>query len=177
MIRVLNVPGLWNSGPKHWQSHWEAADPSIVRVQQRDWDHPRREEWVAAIERAVEAAGPAVVLTGHSLGCSAIAFWARETHLGVRGALLVAPSDSEAEGYPKEPIGFQPMPLWPLRFPSIAVASTNDAYVTLDRARAFASAWESELVVAGALGHMNSDSDLGMWPQGRALLDRLFATA
>jgi len=175
MIRVLNVPGLWNSGPKHWQSHWEAADRSVARVQQRDWDHPDREEWVAAIERAVEAAGPGVVLTGHSLGCSAVAFWARETRLAVRGALLVAPSDSEGKDYPKEPVGFQPMPLWRLPFPSITVASTDDAYVTLERARAFAFAWGSEFVVAGALGHLNSDSDLGMWPQGRALLERLLA--
>jgi len=175
MVRVLNVPGLWNSGPKHWQSHWEAADPSIVRVEQRDWDHPRREEWVAAIDRAVLAAGPSVVLAGHSLGCSAIAFWARETRLPVRGALLVAPSDSEAKDYPKEPVGFQPMPLWPLPFPSITVASTDDPYVTLARARAFAAAWRSELVVAGALGHLNSDSDLGMWPQGQALIARLLA--
>ena len=175
MIRVLNVPGLWNSGPKHWQSQWEAADPSILRVQQRDWDHPQRGEWVAAIEGAVLSAGPGVVLAAHSLGCSAVAFWARETRLEIRGALLVAPSDSEAEDYPKEPIGFRPMPLWPLPFPSITVASSNDAYVSLERARAFASAWKSEFVVAGALGHLNSDSDLGMWPQGRALLERLLA--
>jgi uncharacterized protein len=175
MIRVLNIPGLWNSGPKHWQSHWEAADPTIVRVQQREWERPRREEWVLEIERAVSAAGPGVLLTGHSLGCSAIAFWARETRLQIRGALLVAPSDSEAPGYPKGPIGFSQMPLWKLPFPSITVASTDDPYVSLERARAFAAAWESELVVAGALGHINSDSDLGMWPQGQALLERLKA--
>ena len=65
--RVLDIPGLWNSGPRHWQSQWE----------------------------------------------------------------------------------------------------------TPERVRAFATAWGAELVEAGALGHINSDSDLGLWPLGQQLVQRL----
>ncbi len=174
MVRLLTVPGLWNSGPRHWQSHWEAAAPGeVVRVQQRDWDTPARVEWVATVEAAVAAAGPRVVLAGHSLGCATLAFWALQTRLTVAGLLLVAPSDTEAPGYPAGPTGFSPMPLARLPFRSIVVASTDDPYVTLARARTFAAAWGAELADAGAGGHLNSDSNLGLWPWGRALAARL----
>lgn len=171
--RLLVVPGLWNSGPKHWQSQWEANDPSVVRVVQRDWETPRREDWVAAVEEAVARTGPEIVLAAHSLGCATLAFWALETRLRARGLLLVAPSDTEASKYPNGPVGFAPMPLRRLPFPSIVVTSSNDEYVTPERARAFASAWGAELIDAGALGHINSDSDLGVWPLGQQLVERL----
>jgi predicted alpha/beta hydrolase family esterase len=91
----------------------------------------------------------------------------------VRGALLVAPSDVESPRYPKGTEGFSPMPLSRLPFASIVVSSSDDEYVTPARAAAFARAWGSRLVEAGALGHINSDSKLGMWPLGSKLLDEL----
>ena len=65
------------------------------------------------------------------------------------------------------------MPLEPLRFPSIVVASDDDPYATADRARHFAARWGSELVMLSGAGHINSASGLGRWPAGRALLERL----
>jgi predicted alpha/beta hydrolase family esterase len=38
--RVLILPGLGNSGPDHWQSHWERGDAACRRVEQDDWDAP-----------------------------------------------------------------------------------------------------------------------------------------
>jgi DNA-binding transcriptional MocR family regulator len=35
---VLLIPGLWSSGPQHWQTHWEAKHPDWRRVQQRDFN-------------------------------------------------------------------------------------------------------------------------------------------
>jgi predicted alpha/beta hydrolase family esterase len=91
----------------------------------------------------------------------------------VRGALLVAPSDPEGPSYPLGPTGFAPMPLDRLPFRSIVVASTNDIYVTAERAREYAVAWGSELVDVGAAGHINAASGLADWPFGRVLLARL----
>lgn len=65
------------------------------------------------------------------------------------------------------------MPLTPLPFPSLVVASEDDAYVSLAGAKAFADAWGSRFVNVGAAGHINSDSGLGAWPEGRALLETL----
>jgi predicted alpha/beta hydrolase family esterase len=176
--KVLLVPGLWNSGPENWQSYWERERDDCLRVVQSDWATPRREDWVATLEKAVAAAPEAVVLAAHSLACTLVAHWAASpgaTVGKVRGALLVAPSDVEAPSYPKGPRGFEPMPLRALPFPILVVASSDDPYVSLPRARQFAQAWGARLVEAGALGHINADSRLGSWPQGQALLAELLA--
>ncbi len=170
---VLIVPGLGGSGPEHWQSLWEQAHPSFVRVKQHDWDHPVREEWLAPLERAVALAGGNTVLAAHSLGCALVAHWAAHTLLKIRGALLVAPANPDGPNCPKEVTGFSPLPLAPLPFPSIVVASTNDPYGDLAFARATAHAWGSRFVSIGRAGHINAASGLGDWQEGFALLKQL----
>ncbi|MGA9835989.1 MAG: alpha/beta fold hydrolase [Gemmatimonadaceae bacterium] len=172
-IRILILPGLHDSGPDHWQSHWERADPSGVRVQQYDWEMPVRRDWAATLEAAVSVFGPEVVLVAHSLACALVAFWAAQTCHTVRGALLVAPADTEAPSFPTGPTGWKPMPRRALPFPSIVVASDNDEFVTLDRAKAFAEAWESRFVRMGAAGHINAESGFGPWRTGMELVDDL----
>ena len=66
--------------------------------------------------------------------------------------------------------GFAPMPLAPLPFRSIVVASSDDPFVTPARAEQFAKAWRAEIVNIGPRGHINAESNLGDWPQGLALL-------
>lgn len=173
MIRFLLLPGLYDSGPEHWQSVWERDDPTFARVVQRDWDNPIRQEWVGELETVVDSVGPDVVLVAHSTGCALAAFWAAATTLTVRGALLVAPADTEAESYPLGPKGWRPLPLVRLPFPSIVVASSNDEFATLDRARAFADSWGSRFEAIGEAGHINAESGLGCWPRGRELLREL----
>ena len=87
--------------------------------------------------------------------------------------MLVAPSDPEADSYPTGTKNFRPMPLQALPFPSTVVASSNDIYVSLARAEYFAKVWRSRLVNIGAVGHINSASALGDWPQGMQLLQEL----
>lgn len=173
-MRILNVPGLWNSGPEHWQTFWEAADPAFTRVAQSDWEHPVCDTWVAALDAEIRRSQEPAVLTAHSLGCALVAHWSRECGPGpVVGALLVAPSDVEAAWYPADAVGFAPMPLDQLRFRSIVVASTNDEYVDLARARTFASAWGSDLIELENAGHINGASGFGEWPFGLEVLARL----
>ena len=62
--------------------------------------------------------------------------------------------------------GFAPLPLDPLPFPSVMVASSNDPYCRIDRATVLANAWGSTLVEAGDLGHINGESGHGPWPEG-----------
>jgi uncharacterized protein len=170
---VLILPGLYNSGPDHWQSRWEAADPTFRRVMQADWERPRCGDWVERLDAAVLAT-PNAALVAHSSSCALVAHWAHgRSGAQVRGALLVAPSDPEAATYPAGPTGFAPMPMSRLPFPSVVVASTDDPYVTLERAREFAEAWGSRLVTIDAAGHINGQSGLGDWPVGYAILQEL----
>jgi predicted alpha/beta hydrolase family esterase len=115
-------------------------------------------------------------LLAHSLGCAVVAHWAfqyPETGKAAHGALLVAPSDVEAPSYPVDAAGFAPLPLQTLPFPTLVVASTDDEYVTLDRARQFAAAWGSRLQVIGPAGHINGASGYGLWPEGLTLAAEL----
>jgi len=70
---VLILPGFQGSDSNHWQSRWEAANPSFQRVEQRDWDHPVCSEWVQTLEDAVKFSGPDTVLVAHSLACLLVA--------------------------------------------------------------------------------------------------------
>ena len=171
--KVLILPGLGNSGPQHWQSLWEAANPALRRVAQRDWDHPELQDWVAGLDAAVAQAGPGAVLVAHSLACLQVAHWAHTSSRPVRGALLVAVPDPSADAYPVEAASFAPVPLQRLPFPSIVVASDDDPIGPLAHAQRCADAWGSRLVCIGAAGHINAASNLGEWPEGLALLGSL----
>ncbi|HEX5830859.1 MAG TPA: alpha/beta hydrolase [Gemmatimonadaceae bacterium] len=176
-VTTLILPGLFDSGPDHWQSHWERADDTCRRVVQADWATPRCADWVTTLDQAIAAQEGPVVLVGHSSACALVAHWARSApaaHLArVRGALLVAPSDPEGPRYPEGPTGFAPMPLTPLPFPSIVVASTDDEYVAPEQARAYAAAWRRAFVDTGPAGHINAARGFGAWPEGYALLRQL----
>ncbi len=55
----------------------------------------------------------------------------------------------------------------------MVVASTNDTFVSIERAKAFAADWSAVFCNIGELGHINSASRLGLWPQGVLLLGQL----
>jgi hypothetical protein len=173
---VLIIPGLGDSGPQHWQTLWEASHPEYRRIQQSDWEHPRREDWTQNIDAAISSAESPVVLVAHSMGCIAAVHWSASAGKGnrrVAAAFLVAPPDVEAETIPAGPTGFAPCPLSRLPFKSLAIVSTNDPFATLERAKAVAAAWGSELVILESAGHINAASGYGPWLQGEKLLDQL----
>ena len=93
---VLLLPGYGDSGPEHWQSLWELADPRLRRVAQRDWLEPQLDEWLLTLDREVSACLTPPVLVAHSLGCILVAHWVKRTGRTVAGALLVAPVDVDA---------------------------------------------------------------------------------
>jgi predicted alpha/beta hydrolase family esterase len=179
MHPVLILPGLGNSGPDHWQSHWERQDSSCERVIQNDWDTPRCRDWVDRLDHVVGQRNGPVVLAAHSSACALVAHWAASASSPqlerVCGALLVAPSDPDGANYPPGPVGFGPVPLLPLPFPSIIVASADDRYIEPTRARQYADAWRSRFVLLQGAGHINASSGFGPWPEGYALLCALRA--
>lgn len=170
-MKVLTLAGLWNSGPQHWQTLWEKQHPHWLRVPHSEWKTPDRAAWVAELDAAIAACATAPVLAAHSLACSLVAHWAMSgSPHKIAGAFLVGPSDVDAPSYPSGTTGFTPMALPRLPFPSLVVASSDDPYVSLARARQFASSWGSELVTIGDAGHINGDAGYGPWPEGQQLL-------
>jgi predicted alpha/beta hydrolase family esterase len=174
---VLILPGYADSGPEHWQSHWERADPACRRVVQDDWLQPRLGDWLATLDRYVRDCPAPPVLVAHSLACALVAHWAARASAPAKGALLVAPADVDSPHIPDEVRSFSPMPLARLPFASIVVASADDHFVSLERATAFAAAWGSRLVTLPGAGHINADAGFGPWPEGRRLLADLVGSA
>lgn len=166
-------PGLHNSGPQHWQTRWEELY-GFVRIQQRDWDTPVCEDWIHTVDEVLAPFPPeSTILIAHSLACCTIAHWAGKYSRIIKGVLLVGPSDVESPNYPPGTRGFTPMPLAPLPFPTLVVASSDDFYVSLERARFFANSWGSAFTDIGPKGHINAASGLGDWPEGYELLKEL----
>jgi len=165
------VPGLGNSGPEHWQTYFEKSDTNFQRIEQQEWNAPNCSDWIANIEKAISGFDPlTVVLIGHSLGCITIAHWANQFNKQIKGALLVGPSDIDAPLYTFPSTGFVPIPTEKMNFKSIIVASENDLWVSVDRAKYFAASWGSEFVNIGNAGHINADSGYGDWAQGLEIL-------
>lgn len=171
---VLTLPGWQSSGPGHWQSRWEALHGDL-RVEQHDWMHPLRGDWITRLEEVVlEQPGP-VLLAAHSLGCLLTAAWAAVSNSTdkVAGALLVAPGDPELEALRAPLHSWTPIVLERLPFPAMVLGSHDDPYCSFARAALFAQGWGARLVDYGHRGHINAESGLGDWPEGRALLDSL----
>lgn len=174
MTNYFIVPGLGNSGPNHWQTHFEQQGPNFKRIEQTEWDAPASTDWIANIDQALSGYDPlTVVLIGHSLGVTAIANWAKHYRKKIKGALLVAPSDLEAPKYTFPTEGFKIVPLDEIDFKTIVVASENDEWVTLERAKYFANHWGSKFINIGNAGHINADSGFGKWNAGLEILKTL----
>ena len=167
-FRVLVAPGLHNSGPQHWQSRWQRLYPRFERVEQQRWDEPVLLRWADRLDQVLDQDHRPTLIVAHSFGCLTTALsLSRASSPHVAGVLLVGPAD---------PDKFQVASLLPqgeLPCPSIMVASTNDPWMTAERAAGWAQRWGSDFVNAGALGHINAESGLGDWRFGQRLLQVL----
>lgn len=172
--RVLLLPGWLDSDAAHWQSRWEAHH-GFQRVQQADWLWPRRGDWMARLEDVLQAETRPALLVAHSLGCHLVAAWAAHSRhtAGVRGALLVAPPDTEREDTPPHLHNWRPMRRQRLPFAATVLYSDNDTYASPERSRALAADWGAAAHSLGPAGHVNGESGLGDWPAGLARLQAL----
>lgn len=160
MDTTLIVPGLHGSGVDHWQSWFETQIPGCIRVIQSDWNVPDLASWSARVRRELNRVPGRVWIVAHSFGCLAAVNLAAESSERISGMMLVAPADPSRFGLQKV------IPGGVLGVHSIVVGSTNDRWMSIDRAAYWASAWGSQLINLGPVGHINADSGHGAWPRG-----------
>ena len=174
-IQLLILPGLGNSGDKHWQTFWHEKFKNSIRLVQDNWDEPVREDWIARLNENILKLDQPTILVAHSLAVSLVLHWAeKHNNEHIIGAFLVAPADVDSPEHTPESIrNFSPMPLYKLPFPSVVVASENDPYALFERKQYFAQQWGSDFVNVGQQGHINSDSDLKYWEEGQEILQKL----
>lgn len=188
-MKCLVLPGWGGSGPRHWQSIWTQSNPGLFEVvQQTTWTRPHRNDWIRSLERHMRhdehRTTSHFFLVAHSLGCHLVASFAesqqRQTKASlallsrVKGALLVAPPDLHRPTVPSHLLhSWTPVAETPLPFPTICVYSQNDALCSEQHALHLAHAWGATPWCAGPKGHINAESNLGSWDEGKKLLQNL----
>jgi uncharacterized protein len=172
--RIVLLPGWLDSDAGHWQSRWEALHGDH-RLQQDDWLWPKRGDWMVRLEEHLLADPRPAVLVAHSLGCQLVAAWAAHSQhtARVQGALLVAPPDTERDDMPPNLFSWRPIVRQELPFAAIVVASSDDPYCSAERSAQMAAEWGARQIGMGAAGHINTDTGLGDWPQGRLWVQTL----
>jgi predicted alpha/beta hydrolase family esterase len=168
-IRTLIVPGLNNSDADHWQSRWQSLYPHFERVEQARWDEPILSVWSEQLHLELSSDDRPTLIVAHSFGCLTTVHRAHVGAPNLIGALLVAPADPKKFGVERA------LRDATLDCPSIVIGSTDDPWLSFDRAAFWAHQWGSDFVNAGALGHINADSDLGFWKFGLLQLQRLIS--
>lgn len=176
-MKILNAPGLHGSGPIHWQTRWEQIPGrQIARTTPASWDEPDPADWLTALRGDILASGSETIVVAHSLACIVMAQILADEAL-CAGLVLVAPPDPHAEPFRVvTDAGFHTMATRPVLVPGLVIASTDDPYATPEATQRMADVWGVPLTWVGALGHINSASGLGDWPQGWAMVEEFAAT-
>ncbi len=174
MTYYFTLPGLGGSDENHWQSLFEKALPNVKRIEQGDWDNPACEEWIKTVDEAIDGYDLSkVVFITHSLGGITLSHWFNKYQKKIKGALIVAPPNLDTVPLELGLDSFVPVPKNQIPFPTILVASTNDPWADLDASKSLAGNWGSDFVNAGDLGHINTASGIGEWPEGLKILEQL----
>lgn len=171
--RFLIIPGLGDSGTSHWQSIWLSHYDNTFKVIQNNWNQPSLTDWMKQLQDAIAKSSESTILIAHSLGAILVTHWAATNqNPNIIGAVLVAPADVDSSKHTPECIwNFAPIPTLQLTFPSIVVASENDPYMTLKRAKELAGNWGSQCINIGPKGHINTESNVGEWEEGKKILE------
>ena len=172
-MRRLLVPGRGVPRPEHWLNRW-ATQPSYEWAPYPPGPPFVLDDRVAVLHSVVAASDEDVVLVAHSAGCLTTVFWSARHTGPVVGALLVTPPyiDPEWTPGPDDPPDATPwiVPREALPFRSVLVASRTDPYTSFAQFEEYAADWGSELFDAGDVGHLDTKSGFGPWPEGERLV-------
>ncbi len=139
--RLLIVPGLYDSGPAHWQSWLQQQYRDSRRVVQRDFSRPDLQRWADRIQSTLASAGGSEgedewLAVAHSFGALALARHLDEhPESPIRQVLLVAPAEPDKFGV----AGL--LPHRRLAVPSTLIASQNDPWMSAASAQRWAGRW------------------------------------
>lgn len=174
--RILTLPGLYGSCASHWQTSWERLY-GFERVDQDSWNEPRYGEWVSRLVDHIERddTNRKVLLIAHSLGCHLAIKSLSLIRQRVCGLFLVAPPDLNKNIISQDLSSFRTEPITTAGVPGYLIYSENDPYADPHWVRDLGTRLGIETISAGMLGHINSDSNLGNWSEGKELFDDLIS--
>lgn len=177
---ILIVPGLRAHVPQHWQTLLAERLVKVRCVRPVQNNSLHCADRVARIQEEFEKIQGPVIVVAHSAGVLMCLHWVAQYQAKIQAALLVTPPDLNAtwpEHYPSpaqlQQQGWSPLPQQKFAFPSMVVASSNDYLAQYDVVAQMAQTWGSQLINAGAVGHLNPASGFGLWPQAEQLIQQL----
>ena len=172
-FRILSLPGLHGSEASHWQTIWE-QHYGFERVNQDNWNEPQFDAWFSRLIDSIGASNK-VLLIAHSLGChlaiKSLPFIKKQ----VSGLFLVAPPDLNKKIIRQDLSSFVTEPITNAEIPGYLIYSENDPYADPFWSNNLGIQLGIESISAGMLGHINKESNLGLWPKGKQIFDNLIA--
>ena len=173
MVHSIIVPGVGGSEATHWQSWLQQQLVSSSRVQQKHWDRPVLNEWVAQFVKTVAAVKAPVQFIAHSFGClTAVAALAEHPELNakVKNLLLVAPANPARfgeSGFARHSVGNYQQYFHQLKLavPTTLLVSENDPWLSYVDALQLAQAWQLTPINLGQVGHVNVAAGFGPFPE------------
>ncbi len=168
---IFTIPGLYGSGPDHWQTIWEKLY-GFTRIEQHDWDSPSCSEWNKSL---LEQMGNRrkVIFIAHSLGCHLLLKCFYQLQNVIKGILLVAPPDPGCTVIKRDLSSFEIKVPFKITVPGVLVCSENDPYASIVYSEEYGRKFGLSLINIGKCGHINSDSHLGDWDEGAMILCKL----
>ena len=173
MVHTVIVPGVGGSEAQHWQSWLQQQLVSSSRVQQKHWDRPVLNEWVAQFVKTVATIEAPIQIVAHSFGClTSVAALAEHPELQtkVKKLILVAPANparfGEA-GFARHSLTDYKQYFHQLNIdvPTTLLISENDPWLGYVDALQLAQAWKLTPINLGQVGHINVASGFGPFPE------------
>jgi predicted alpha/beta hydrolase family esterase len=137
-------------------------------------------DWALQLRHQVQQHPQPVWLVAHSFGCLVSAVVAADVPERIGGVLLVAPADPARfsvlgrRSDPESPPAITTLlPQQRLGVGGMLISSSNDPWMSADAGQAWAARWQLAWRNIGPVGHINTDSGHGPWPQGLLLLQQL----
>ncbi len=164
----LIVPGLFGSGPGHWQDHWLKDDPCAIAVIQDNWSHP-----ISTLDRpscrrsdGPSRRDPRRPQPRRAHHCPACPHRSQALWAGGSGGPRRSGECPRQPSRPGDGRGARP---------NITSASRSGrrqpqrSLSTLYEAVRLAAVWGARLVDLGQAGHVNIASGHGRWAAGHDL--------
>lgn len=174
--RVIIVHSWGGTPEEGWfpwlKSELEERGFEVIIPQLPDTDHPRIENWVPALAKAVCKSDKDTYFVGHSMGCQTIARYLEGLNEDVKvgGAVFVAGFFKSLSGLEDDEEVQETDRLW-LTAPidlsivrtrmknSVAIFSDDDPYVPMENQDAFRDELGSEIIVEHKMGHFSGERD------------------
>lgn len=168
---IFTIPGLYGSGPDHWQTIWEKLY-GFTRIEQHDWDNPSYSVWNKSLLKQSGIKQRAFFIA-HSLGCHLLLKSFYQLKNAIKGILLVAPPDPGCNMIKRDISGFKIKTTFKITVPGILIYSENDPYASATYSEEYGQNFGLSPINIGKCGHINSDSHLGDWDEGVMILRKL----